>query len=107
MPGPVPGIPVLVLSTMAWVAGTSPAMTTETTSPRQPLGDALLRVGAGFRVGPDVAAFWRRRIRPTPDRVQRKIRPIEIVARGRIDYDARQRAAAAGAVDHLLAGRRR
>ena len=39
--------------------------------------------------------------------MQRDIGAIEIVGSRRIDHDPRQRAAAAGAVDHLLAGRRR
>ena len=54
----------------------------------------------------DLATFRRGGIRRSTDRVLRKVRPVEIVIGVGIDHDARQRAAAARAVDHLVAGGR-
>src|SRR5436190_3466520 len=111
MPGLVPGIHALLswLQHKTWMAGTSPAMTNQfrSLSPSQPFRDALLRIGARFRVGTNMALLRQACVGAAPDRVQRKVRAVEIVIGAGIDHDLRQRAAPARPVDHLTAGRRR
>ena len=58
-------------------------------------------------VGADVAALRQAGVGVAADRVQRKIGAVEIMRRAGIDFDPRQRAAAAGALHHLAAGGRR
>src|SRR5262245_11361712 len=84
-----------------------PGYGTFTASPREPLRDLLLRIRAGLGVGADMAAVGRCRVGACGRCVQREVGPIEIVIGAGIDHDARERAAAVGAVHHLAAGRRR
>src|SRR5437016_14162475 len=91
------------------MAGTSPTMTNQfrSLSPSQPFRDALLRIGARFRVGTNMALLRQASVGGAPDRVQRKVLAVEIVIGAGIDHDPRQRAAPARPGDHLTAGRRR
>src|ERR1700741_4428135 len=75
--------------------------------PRQPLRDEFLSVLPCVRVGAAMAALGGGGVRSGRYRMHRKVEAVEIVIGAGIDHDARQRAAPAGTVDHLPAGRRR
>src|ERR1700761_6103832 len=74
---------------------------------REPFGNALLRIGAGFRIGAEMAAFRCCGVQGSRQRTKWEIRAIEIVISAWVDHDMHQRAAPTRAVDHLPAGGRR